>query len=113
MSDSKETKKIVADLERAYNEMVDSFSLKELISHRRAEIKVLKTERIHNPSKAFSAEKIAALEKAVGKFEVVYRTEKAGKMPLLRREAGRLRKLFDEDDAQTLNDFRIEHKLSH
>ena len=72
----------------------------------------MKKERIHNPSTSASAEKIAALEKAVEEFEVIYEAEKAeaAKMPLSWHEAGRVRKLFDEDDdAQSLNDFRIEH----
>ena len=32
MSDNKDAKKIVSDLEKTYNEMVDSFSLEELIT---------------------------------------------------------------------------------
>jgi hypothetical protein len=112
MPDNKKAKEIFADLEKTYNEMVNSLSLEELIAHWRAEIRVFKKAQTHQASWALPAEKLAALEKAVEEFEVIYEAEKAEaeKMPLSWHEARRVRKLFDEaDDAQSLPDSRPEH----
>lgn len=113
MLNNKDAKKILSDLDKTYNEMVDSLSLEELIAHWRVEIKLRKKEQTDNPARALSSDKIAALEKAVGEFEIIYLAEKAEaeKMPLSRHEARRVRKLFDEAeaDAQPLADSRAEH----
>jgi hypothetical protein len=112
MSENKKAKEIFADLDKTYQEMVNSLSLEELIAHWHAEIRVHKKAQAHNASWTFSAEKLAALEKAVEEFEIIYEAEKAEaeKMPLSWHEARRVRKLFDEaGDAQSLPGSRPEH----
>ncbi|MBX7172767.1 MAG: hypothetical protein K1X72_17485 [Pyrinomonadaceae bacterium] len=107
------TKKIVKDLEKTFNEMLDSFSLEELIAHFKAYLKVHKQAYNYDPSKALSAEKIAILENAIKQFEEIYRAEKveAEKMPLSWHEADHVRKLFDEiyDDFNPIPESRVEH----
>lgn len=77
MADNKAAKEILTGLDKASNDMINSFTLEELIAHWHAEIRVHKKAQAHDASWAFSAEKLAALEKAVEEFEIIYEAEKA------------------------------------
>jgi hypothetical protein len=97
MSGDKQLDEKVKELDKVYEEMVDSFELDNIAWHYRAWIDVFRKEQKEAAYRAKSDEEIAALERAVEDFEAVYEAEKAEaeKMPLSWAEAERLRKVFD------------------
>lgn len=98
MSDKKKAQEIADDLEELFNEMINSYTIEDFYPHFCAELRVEKKHYDHNLPSAISAEKIAALEKAVEEFKMVYEAElaEARKMPLSWHEARRVMKLFEE-----------------
>lgn len=107
------TLKLIKDLEKTYNEMVDSFSLEELIGHFYAELQVRKDFQKHNMPGALTTEKIDMFERAIKEFEAVYKAEKAEaeKMPLSWHEANHVRNLLEEidDSFNPIPEKRAEH----
>jgi hypothetical protein len=98
MSKKKTEQEIADELGKLFQNYVDSLEIDEFYGHFCAELGVAKNARAHNAPYALSDEKIAALEKAVEEFKMVYEAEKAeaAKMPLSWHEARRVLKLFDE-----------------
>lgn len=98
MPTDKEFKKKAEELEDIYKQMIKSYRIEDFYPHFYAELSVAKTIYQRNLPYAMSAEKIAALEKAVEEFKMVYDAEKAEaeKMPLSWHEAQRVLRLFDE-----------------
>lgn len=103
MPNNKKAKEIAADLGRLFKEMIDSFEIDDYYGHFCSELRVLKDWHEHRLPGALPAEHIAALEKAVEEFRMIYEAEKAeaAKMPLSWHEARRVQKLFDEADNWT------------
>jgi len=98
MSGDKDFEKKVKELDDVYEQMVDSYELTDIAWHYRTWINVFRDQQKHAPYMAMTDEKIAALERAIGDFEAVYKAEKAEaeKMPLSWAEAERLREVFDK-----------------
>lgn len=112
MKSNETAKKILKDLDKSFKEMIASTEIDDFYGHFCAELRTVKRFREYNIPGALSEEKIAALEKAVEEFKMVYEAEKAEaeKMPLSRHEAARVQKLFDEaDEFQPLPDAPPEH----
>jgi hypothetical protein len=98
MSGDKDLDKKVKELDKVYEEMVDSYELHEVAWQYRAWVTSFRRTRKDAPYRALPEEKIVKLEQAIGDFEAIYAAEKteAEKMPLSRAEAERLREVFNE-----------------
>lgn len=113
MSKKKTAQELVDELGKLFQDYVDSLEIDEFYGHFSSELRVIKKNREHNMPYALSDEKIAALEKAVEGFKIVYEAEKAeaAKMPLSWHEARRVLKLFNdaEDNFNPLPAAPVEH----
>lgn len=113
MPRKKNAQELADELGKLFQSYVDSLEIDEFYGHFCAELRVAKKNYEANVPYAMSAEKIAALEKAVEEFDAIYEAEKAeaAKMPLSWHEARRVLKLFEEaeDNFNPPPDTRIEH----
>lgn len=98
MTNNKKAQEIADDLGRLFQEMIDSMEIGDFYGHFCGELRIIKRWRENNMPGALSDEKIAALERAVEEFRMVYEAEKAEaeKMPLSWHEARRVLRLFEE-----------------
>jgi hypothetical protein len=112
MQDNKKAKEIAEELGRLFAQAIDSLEIDDYYGHFCAELSSIRKARQYNMPYALSDEKIAALEKAVEEFRMIYEAEKAEaeKMPLSWAEAKRVRSLFDQaDQFEPLPGTRPEH----
>ncbi|CAN5519137.1 hypothetical protein BH10ACI1_BH10ACI1_23920 [soil metagenome] len=113
MNGNKKAQEIAEDLGKLYQDAIDSMEIGDYYAHFCMELRIAKKWYENNSPGALSAEKIAALEKAVEEFNLIYEAEKAEaeKMPISWHEARRVLKLFEdaEDRFNPPPDSRIEH----
>lgn len=100
MTNNKKAQEIADNLGKLFKQIVDSLEIHDYYGHFCSELRVIKRWRENNMPWALSDEKIAALEKAIEEFLMVYEAEKAEaeKMPLSWHEARRVLKLFEESE---------------
>lgn len=98
MPKKKNAQKIADELGKLFQNYLDSMEIDDFYGHFCTELRIAKKNYEANVPYAMSAEKIAALEKAVAEFDAIYEAEKAeaAKMPLSWHEARRVLKLFEE-----------------